>query len=187
MNRFARKGVARPMIVAAALAVAVLALGATACGEEHESEVVEGEPIELGDLLFNVQLTRFLNIADREDAEYLEDLKPPPNGKAYLGVFMEVENEGDEDAQLPTAEQMTVLDTTGQTYKPIETETVFGFDFGQTVPAGEAIPLPDTAVASGPIQGQIIIFLVDQSVSENRPLELELEAEGEHGIIELDI
>ena len=163
------------------------AFGVAACGEEQESEVVEGEPIELGDLLFNVQLTRFLNIDDREDAEYLEGQPPPPSGKTYLGVFMEVENEGDDPVELPTAEQMTVVDTTDQKFKPIETDTVFGFDFGETIEGGEDIPLDDTAAASGPIQGQVVIFLVDQSVSENRPLELELEADGEEGVIELDI
>ena len=174
MNRFARTGA-----LAATLAVAALGLGVAGCGEEHESEVVEGEPIELGNLHLNVQLTRFLNPADREDAEYLEGLPEPPPGKAYLGVFIEAENEGDEDVNLPTAEQMTVIDTTEQEYDPVESDSVFAFDFGETIPPGEEIPLPDTAAASGPIQGQVALFLVDQGVSENRPLELELSADGE--------
>ena len=80
----------------AAVAALTLALGVAACGaEEEEGRVVEGEPIELGDLRFNVQLTRFLNPNDVEDAEYVEGLSPPPLGEDYLGVFMEVENEGD--------------------------------------------------------------------------------------------
>lgn len=182
MNRFART-----VALAAALAVAALGLGVAACGEEHESEVVEGEPIELGNLLLNVQLTRFLNPSDREDSEYLEGLPEPPPGKAYLGVFIEAENEGDEDVNLPTAEQMTVIDTTDQEYDPVESDSVFAFDFGETIPPDEAIPLPDTAAASGPIQGQVALFLVDQGVSENRPLELELSADGADGVIELDI
>ena len=182
MNRFGRTGA-----LAAALAVAALALGLAACGEEHESEVVEGEPLELGDLHLNVQLTRFLNPTDREDAEYLEGLPQTPPDEAYLGVFIEAENEGDEDVTLPTAEQMKVIDTTGQEYDPVESDSVFGFDFGETLPPGEAIPLPDTAAASGPIKGQVALFLVDQGVSENRPLELELSADGADGVIELDI
>ncbi len=182
MNRFGRTGA-----LAAALAIASLGLGLASCGEEHESEVVEGEPIELGDLLLNVQLTRFLNPSDREDAEYLEDQPEPPPGKSYLGVFIEAENEGDEDVTLPTAEQMTVIDTTEQEFDPVESESVFAFDFGSVLPPGEEIPLPDTAAASGPIQGQVALFLVDQGVSENRPLELELSADGEDGVIELDI
>ncbi len=135
MNRFGRTGA-----LAAALAVAALGLGLAACGEEHESEVVEGEPIELGNLHLNVQLTRFLNPSDREDAEYLEGLPEPPPGKAYLGVFIEAENEGDEDVTLPTAEQMKVIDTTGQEYDPVESDSVFAFDFGEVAPARRGDP-----------------------------------------------
>lgn len=170
-----------------ALALGALALGLAACGEEHPSEVVEGEPIELGALSLNVQLTRFLNPADREDSEYLEGLPPPPLDHSYLGVFIEAENDGDDDAALPRAEQMRLLDTTEQPYAPIESDSVFAFDFGQLLAPGESIPLPDTAAAAGPIQGQVVLFLVDQVVSENRPLKLELSADGAYGEIELDI
>ena len=76
---------------------------------------------------------------------------------------------------------------TGQVYDPIETETVFGFDFGEVLEAGDEVPLDDTAAASGPIQGQVLVFLVDQGVSENRPLELEIDADGDKGVVELDI
>lgn len=182
MNRFGRKG-----LIAAALAVAAVAVGAAGCGEEDHHEVVEGEPIELGDLRLNVQLTRFLNPADRQDSEYLEGLPEPDPGTSYLGVFIEVENEGDDPVTLPTAEEMEVKDTTEEVYEPIETETVFGFSFGEELEPGDRVPLEDTAAAEGPIQGQVIIFLVDDDVAENRPLELELEADGEQGIIELDI
>ncbi len=48
----------------------------SACGEEEESEVVEGEPIEVAGLEYNVQITRFLNPDDTEDAEYLVGQPP---------------------------------------------------------------------------------------------------------------
>lgn len=178
---------ARTPALAAALAVASLAFGLAACGEEHSSEVVEGEPIELGELRFNVQLTRFLNIDDREDAEYLEGLPAPEPDTSYLAVFMEVENEGDDPVVLPSEEQMEVRDTTDAVYEPVATESVFGFSFGETLEGGEQVPLPDTAAASGPVQGQVAIFHVSDDVSENRPLELEIEADGENGVVELDI
>ncbi|MGZ5315842.1 MAG: hypothetical protein ACXW0S_08395, partial [Solirubrobacterales bacterium] len=65
MNRGRRS----KLTVAGALA-AVLALGVAACGSDEETKdidgeeatiVVEGEPLELGDLMFNVAITRFLN------------------------------------------------------------------------------------------------------------------------------
>ncbi len=50
------------------------------------------------------------------------------------------------------------------------------------------IPAPDTVAAAGPTQGALILFLVDDDVSEERPLELEIEsAAGGEGLIELDI
>ena len=173
--------------LAIALAVASLTLGLAACGEEEESVVVEGEPIELGDLRFNVQITRFLNPADVEDSEYLEGLPEPSVGQDYLAVFMEVENEGDDPVALPTAEQMEVKDNTGATFTPVETESLFALPLGETVEGGGEVPAEDTAAASGPVQGAFVLFLVDQAAQQNRPLELELEADGEHGSIELDL
>jgi hypothetical protein len=189
-------GRGRHKALACALAALALTLGAAACGTEEETElvdgkevafVVEGEPIELGDLRFNVQITRFLNPNDTEDSEYLEGLPDPPPGMDYLAVFMEVENEGDAELKLPSAEEMEIKDTTGAVYAPIETESLFALDLGGTIAAGDTAPATDTAAASGPVKGAFALFLVDQAVNENRPLELEILADGEEGVIELDI
>ena len=173
--------------MAIVLAIVSLLLVGIGCGEEHESEVVEGEPIELGDLRFNVQLTRYLNPENVEDAEYLQGLPTPPGEKGYLAVFMGVENEGDEDLALPGASEMEVKDTSGATYEPIETESLFALDLGGTIEAGGEAPAGDTAAANGPVQGAFVLFLLDDAAAQNRPLELEVEADGEHGVIELDI
>jgi hypothetical protein len=172
--------------IAAALSVALI-LGVAACGEEEETHVVEGEPIELGDLLINVQITRFLNPSLPDDSEYLEGEPAPPTGKDYLGVFMEIENEGDESVEVPSAEEIEIIDTTGAAYEPIDSESPFALPLGEEIPGGAEIPATDTAASSGPIQGSFVLFLVDESVSENRPLELEIEADGKKGTVELDI
>ncbi len=178
------------------LAIASLALGVVACGADEETgeidgkevtRVVEGEPIELGDLRFNVQLTRFFNPNDVEDAEYLRGLPPPPLGKDYLAVFMQVKNEGDDDLRLPSAAEMEVEDTIGAKYTPIETNSVFALALGDPIPARGEVPSAETAAANGPTQGAFVLFLVDEDVSENRPLELTILADGEEGIIELDL
>lgn len=180
----------------ALLAIAALSTGAAACGASEETElvdgeeihsVVEGEPLELGDLLFNVTLTRFLNPEDTEDAEYLRGLPPPPPGKDYLAVFMAVENEGDEERLLPSRPEVRVEDTTGAEYSPVEVRSVFGLELGGIIEAHGEAPAPDTAAASGPTKGAIILFLVDQEVSANRPLDMIILAEGEEGLIRLDI
>jgi hypothetical protein len=169
--------------------VAALGVVAAGCGEEETSEVVEGEPLELGELAINVQLTRFLNPNDREDGEYLEGQRiPPPEGRDYLAVFMEIENESDEEQRIPAADEIEVIDTTGATYEPLPSDTVFALDLGATLGPHEELPLEDTAAQSGPTQGSIVLFLVNQDVAENRPLELEfLEGDQVEAKVELDI
>ena len=170
-----------------ALALAAVALGAAACGEEEETTVVEGEPLELGELRFNVQLTRFLNPDDTEDSEYLRGLPEPPPGEDYLAVFMDVENEGDDEAQLPGTADVEVEDTTGAKAEPVETDSLFALQLGETIPAGAELPEADTAASSGPVKGAFLLFLVPEAVTENRPLELQISSHGEEGIIELDL
>jgi hypothetical protein len=174
--------------LAIALSLAVVLVGATGCGEEEKTHVVEGEPLELTDLRLNVQITRFLNPSDPEDGNYLAGQQvPPPAGKEYLGVFIEIDNEGSEDARLPTAADLSVVDTTGQAYEALESDSPFALDLGGNIDAHSEVPAPDTPAASGPTQGSIVLFLVPANVGENRPLELEISYRGEDGTIELDI
>ncbi len=187
LRRLMNPGRGRHRGAALAVAIALLTLGAAGCGEEEEELVVEGEPIEIGDLRFNVQLTRLLNPNDTEDAEYLRGLPDPPPHQDYLAVFMEVDNEGDEATRLPTAEELEVRDSAGHAFEPVEAESVFALDLGASIEAGGQAPAEDTAARSGPVQGAFVLFLIDTDASENRPLELEIEADGEHGTIELDI
>jgi hypothetical protein len=177
----------RALAVALSLAALMVAAG---CGEsEHESEVVEGEPIELGEVSYNVQITRFLNPSDPEDGQYLQgqQIPPPKPEDSYLAVFIETENEGDTDATLPAEADLDVVDTTEATYPPLAPTNVFMLDLGGKIGSGEELPAPDTAAASGATEGLIILFLVPANIGANRPLELEIAAGGEEGKIELDI
>jgi hypothetical protein len=190
------------LLALAMIAVAVALLAG--CGEEEELEVIEGEPLELGELRYNVQITRFLNPGDPEDQGYLTGLEPPPAAQAYLGVFMTIENEGSETAEIP--EGVHVVDTAGNEYEPLPSESPYALplpgESGTTgaegvapsdeepasVEPGGEIPGPDTIPSYGPIGGSMLLFRVDETVAENRPLELEIPGEsGETGKIELDI
>jgi hypothetical protein len=171
--------------VLALLAALALAGSVAACGEEQATEVVEGEPIELGELSYNVGLTRFLNPDDNEDSEYLVGQAPPPPGTAYLGVFLTIENETGED--LVSADDYTVSDTLDVVYEPSESESPFALEIGAAVPAEGQLPLPDTTAANGPNQGSLLIFLVEDTVSQNRPLKLEIVGSDGSGEVILDI
>ena len=86
----------RALAVVLSLAALVVVAG---CGEdEDKTEVPEGEPLELGEVEYNVQLTRFLNPSDREDGQYLQGQQvPPPSPEdSNLGDFIEEDNNGDE-------------------------------------------------------------------------------------------
>jgi hypothetical protein len=172
-------------IVAALLAALALAGVFAACGEEQETEVVEGEPIELADLSYNIGLTRFLNPDDNEDAEYLVGQPPADPGFAYLGVFLTIQNET--DGELPSAEDYVVRDTLENEYLPIESESPYALEIGAVVPAEDELPLPDTTAQTGPNQGSLLLFLVEDSVSENRPLKLEIDTAAGAGDVILDI
>jgi hypothetical protein len=157
------------------------------CGaDEEDLEVSEGEPVELGELLYNVQITRFLNPNNPEDEAYLRGQPTLPPTEDYLAVFMAVENEGDEPFQLP--DEMTIADTRDNTYEPLHSNSVYALELGVTVPPGDEVPAPDSPAASGPISGGMVLFRVDRAAAQNRPIELLIPSDdGGEARVELDI
>jgi hypothetical protein len=174
--------------LALALVLALTLVGAAGCGNDLSHESDEGVPIKLGDLEINVQETRFLNPSQADDRDYLEGQQlPTPAGMSYLGVFLTIDNKGDHAVRLPTNADVSVTDTTGAAYESVPSHTAFAAPLGTELAGGAELPGPDTPAQSGPVQGSLVLFLVNQGVSENRPLKLEIEFEGETGEITLDI
>jgi hypothetical protein len=171
----------------AALALAALVLGASACGyESHETEVVEGEPVELGELSFNVTFSRYLNPNDTEDSAYLVGQEPPPPGSTYFGVFFEVQNESEEAQALPSTLEITDADKTK--FEVLPSESIYALELGGEVEAQEQVPVLDSTADLGPIEGAVALFLLPESANENRPLTLHIPgADGENGEVTLDL
>jgi len=169
------------------LALLLLALPAAGCGsDEEELHVIEGEPIESGEVTYNVVISRFLNPDDVEDEAYVEGQFSAPPGEQYFGVFMRLINHGDEPVELP--DEMTVRDTLDTVYEPLETESPFALPLGEMIQADGEIPVAGSIAADGPTGGALVLYLVEEASTENRPLELEIPLpSGETGIIELDI
>jgi hypothetical protein len=173
------------LVLAGALVVGVLLSG---CETNPESDlsVEEGQPMKLGDLLYNIEISRFLNPLDPEDKAYLADQPPPPNDQLYLGVFMLIENEGDTSQEVPA--DFKVRDTEGTEFDPIPSRSLFALKLGGTVPGKRQLPEPDSTAANGPIQGAMVLFLIDETATEDRPLTLDIpSSEGSDGEVELDI
>jgi hypothetical protein len=164
-------------VLAAALAL-VMALGA--CGNK-EDEITrsesEGNYLDLGELKYQVQISRQLNPADREDQAYLlgvpeEERELAPN-ETWFAIFMRVQNTTDEPHE--AAEELEIRDTQGEVFEPLELgpENVFAYRPAE-VPADQTIPALDTSAAEGTIQGALVLFKIPYANLENRPLELEI-------------
>lgn len=171
----------------AALALLALAVAVSACGYvSHDKEVVEGQPVELGGIHYNVIFSRYLNPNDHEDAAYLVGQPPAPPETSYFGVFFEVQNESDETKSLPTG--FTIRDAENTPFQALASESLFAFPLSGEIEAEEQIPELSTPPQSGPIQGSLVLFLLTDEASQNRPLTLEIESpEGEKGEVKLDL
>ena len=172
----------RPLLpLLALLALLVVAGGVSACGwDGHSKEVDEGEPVELGELKYNVTFSRYLNPNDNEDEAYLVGQPEAPKGESYFGVFFEVQNESDEPQVLPST--LTITDIDENEFEVLESESIYALELDGEVEAEEQVPRLDTTAQLGAIEGSLALFLLPESASENRPLTLHIPgAEGEEG------
>lgn len=174
--------------ILATLVLALLVLPLAACGssEEEKEGIFEGEPVELGELRWNVLFSRFLNPYDVEDREYLKGQPPPGPDAAYLGVFVQVSNE-DEDNPQPLPEALQIEDTVGEEYDSLETESPYALHLGTEIGAGDEVPALDSTPQVGPIQGSVVLFLIPDQAAEDRPLEMIISGQGGPATVELDL
>lgn len=171
------------------LQICLLAVAATAvagCSFSSEHGEREGQSVEVGEAVYNVQLTRQLSEGNVEDQAYLEgqpDLKP---GEVYLGVFLRIENDGEKPYLPPKG--MYVKDSEDREYRPTPSESPFALDFNEAIPPGEEAPAPDTAAADGVAGGALVLFKIESESLQSLPLELEVPSSGgQTAAIELDI
>ena len=171
-----------PLVILALLAA--LALGA--CGDSHTkvtSGTYAGESganapyLNVGPLIYEVQLSRELNPADAEDASYLQGLSPAERrlapGQEWFGVFLQVYNNS--PGELPAASSLTIRDTQDNSYIPIVPDATNPFAYrGGLVPAESRLPLPDSIASSGPTQGALLLYKIQVVSLDNRPLELKI-------------
>lgn len=153
----------------------------------------EGVYIDVGGLTYQVQLSRYLNPFDVEDKEYLRglpsDVNPVlPGDETWFGVWMRVKNYSDEP--LKTSDTFTIVDTEGNEFTPVHQDAATNpFVYAPLLlQHAQVLPPPDTAAASGVIQGSLILFRLKTDSLQNRPLRLEIEQEGATtGEIDLDL
>jgi hypothetical protein len=169
------------------LALAVLAaIALGACGSSHTKvttgtyagESGKNAPyLDVGALVYEVQLSRELNPYDAEDAAYLQGLAPAQRkleaGQEWFGVFVQVYNNG--SRPLPAASEFMISDTQGNTYTPVVPAQANEFVYrAASVPGNGRVPAPDTIAANGPTQGALLLFKIQTVSLDNRPLTIKI-------------
>lgn len=169
------------------LALAVLvAISLGACGESHSKvtggtyagESGKNAPyLDVGPLVYEVQLSRELNPYDVEDAAYLEGLSPEQRavapGEEWFAVFIQAYN--NHDAAHPASTEMKISDTQGNTYYPITPTGRNSFTYrGGTVEGNGRLPVLDSVASDGPTQGTMLLFKIKTVSLDNRPLTLSI-------------
>ena len=180
--------------------VAVFALAA--CGDSHTrvttgtyaGESGKNAPyLNVGPLVYEVQLSRELNPANSEDATYLQGLTAQERklepGQEWFAVFMQVYNNTNQ--QHPAATSLTITDTQENSYTPIEPGEVnqFAYRAGMVAPKNQ-IPLPGTIADDDPAEGLVLLYKIQIVSLDNRPLELKIldpEDPSESASAELDV
>jgi hypothetical protein len=183
----------RRLLMVLVLASALVAGG---CGaDKQETRTLgetEGTYIDVGDLKYQVQISRILNPSDVEDRNYLTQLPqgtlPPKADEAWFGVWIRVENTND-GKSLPTASNFEIRDTQDNVFKPYaQVGNVFAYQPVDKLGPQEVLPNSEAPAGFGPIQGSLILFKLKTDSLQNRPLVLEISQAGEEpSRVDLDL
>jgi len=168
----------RLAVIACALAAAVPLAG---CGNK-EDEILraesEGAYLDVGELRYQVQISRQLNPADIEDRAYLNGVAPQDRalqrGESWFGVFLRVENPS--EAPHRAADEFELEDTDEAVYEPVRLarDNPFAYQGGVVQPEDTLPPLQSAAQQNETIGGALVLFKVRTESFENRPLELKI-------------
>jgi hypothetical protein len=187
-----------PLVLGALLAAALLA----GCGDSHtrvSTGTYAGEGgknapyLNVGSLVYEVQLSRELNPYNSEDAAYLEGLSPAERklepGQEWFGVFLQVYNNS--NREYTDASSITISDTQENIYSPLALSPLNQFAYRPgPVPAKNQVPTPGTTDDDFGTQGALLLYKIQIASLDNRPLELKIvdpENPSESSSAELDV
>ena len=179
------------------LLVLTAALGIGGCGNKLETRTqgeTEGIYIDVGELKYQVQISRILNPSDVEDRNYLTQLPagtlPPKADEAWFGIWIRVENTNSEKS-LPTASDFEIRDTQDNVFRPYaQIGNVFAYQAVDKLGPNAVLPNSESPAGSGPIQGSLILFKLTNTSLANRPLEFRIISPTDPtnvGVVDLDV
>jgi hypothetical protein len=160
--------------------VAALAVGLSACGRKLNpaTEENDGVYVTAGPITYQLQVSRALNPYSAEDSQYVKGLSGldqllRPN-QLWYGVFLWAKNQTKVTAS--TDNTFDIVDTEGNHYYPLPASpSLNGYALTpQALPPGAIEPADNTQASFGPTQGGLLLFKLNQTVYDNRPLTLEI-------------
>ena len=170
-----------------ALAVLALSAALVACNtSEDKRDLSEGQPVQLGDLQYNIVFTRFLNPNDVEDHEYLVGQPAPKPDQLYLGVFVQILNKN-KNSPVTVPSGWTITDTEHNNYYPLPSRSPYALRLGAPIGPQDQAPALDSAPQVGPIEGSMVLFSIPDSATEVRPIRLIIPGEGGPAEVKLDV
>jgi len=172
--------VRRPRL-GALVCVLGLTLGLAACGKTNTPPTAENDGVYVtaGPVTYQLQISRELNQYDTEDRQYVAGL---PSGMSsslapnqlWYGVFLWAKNQTKRSQT--TSDNFDIVDSAGDTYYPIKLNPALNpyAWTPESLPPGQTEPAPDTTASFGPTQGGLLLFKLNTSVYDNRPLTLQI-------------
>jgi len=178
------------------VSLAAVLVVVTGCGPEKHSAykeaTTEGPYLEAGGLKYQIQISRELNPALDEDKAYVHDLGPgvvpPAAGHEWFAVFMRVENDSKQAALM--ASDFDIKDTLGNVYRPVAVKPANILSYQpKTLQPKDIYPNSQSAIGqSGPRRGAVILFQINTSAYQNRPLEMTIHApDGDQARVSIDL
>jgi hypothetical protein len=146
----------------------------------------EGKTLTLAGLEYTVYITRELNLKITPDQDYYKGPEAPP-GQAYYGVFIQVCNP--KSPPKLSASTFKVTDNQGNEFQPTPAGRNNPFAYApKTLGQQRCIPEAGSVAQLGPTEASMILFKLPLSNTENRPLDLDIQAPtGQSKSVELDL
>jgi hypothetical protein len=159
---------------------AVCAAAISACGAgEHATYSDNLGPgyVQVGQLYYQVQVSRQLNPWSDEDRFYLEGFTASqlklPVADEWFGVSMQVYN-WTNSPHTPTGD-FFITDTLGDRYTPLSNAAPNAYTYApDPIPANDQLPAIDSDAFTGWSQGEFLIFQIPYASLVNRPFILHI-------------
>jgi len=182
------------LVLGCALALSACANSSRVTTGTYAGESGANAPyLNVGPLVYEVQLSRELNPWNNEDAQYLHGLSAAERklepGQEWFGVFLQVYNHNEDP--MPAARNITIYDTQGNVYNPVPANANNAFLYqAKDVPGHGQLPEPGTSADAAGAQGELLLFKIQIVSLDNRPIEIKIvdpEEPSQSASAELDV